>query len=277
MSTIALDGYNLAYTTEGPPNAPPLLMIHGFMSHRGVWQQTVEVLKDSYCCVTLDLLGFGESDKPEDGDYSLEAQGQRILHLADVLGFEEFSLVGHSMGGQIALSIAALLASERVTKLVSVAGIVSGTLTPVVEGIAYPQVALGAAFPGVYTLWRYLARYPWCANAMFRAWFHRMDAVPFERWEVDRVMAFQPGVHVSAYEAAQSIHHLNLTAHLPKITAPTLAIFGRQDNVVPISDGFLIKQHVLSSQLVLIDECGHYPMYEQAQQYLDALCAFLLD
>ena len=49
MSTIALDGYNLAYTTEGPPNAPPLLMIHGFMSHRGVWQQTVEVLS----CSTL--------------------------------------------------------------------------------------------------------------------------------------------------------------------------------------------------------------------------------
>lgn len=104
-----------------------------------------------------------------------------------------------------------------------------------------------------------------------------MDAVPLDEWATDRYMAFQPGVHISAHKAAQAIHALNLTSQLAEIASPTLAIAGQQDAVVPISDSRLIEQHVPDGRLVLIEKCGHFPMYEKTQQYIEALQAFLVD
>ena len=104
-----------------------------------------------------------------------------------------------------------------------------------------------------------------------------MDTVPFGDWEIDRRMVFQPGMHISGYKSGQAMLDLNLTAHLRKIKAPTLAIFGQQDGTVPVSDGHLVEQYARNSRLVLIDHCGHFPMYEQPQQYLEALRMFLLN
>jgi pimeloyl-ACP methyl ester carboxylesterase len=276
MSTdITLDGHKLTCTIAGHLDAPPLLMIHGWLSHRGVWRRTIETFQNSHYCVAVDLLGFGDSSKPADADYRIEAQGQLILQLADALGLDKFTLLGHSMGGQIALCISSMLAPERVTKLVSVSGVVAGRLTPDVERTVYPQIALGARFPQLYGLSRWLAQYQWWARSACRAWFYDMNTVSFDEWAIDRRMAFQPGIHVPAYKAGQAIHALNLTAHLAKITAPTLAIHGQQDGTVPVSDARLVEQHVPESRLALIDRCGHFPMYEKTQEYLKALREFL--
>ena len=275
--TITCDNHKLTYTTVGHADAPPLLLIHGWLSYRGVWRRTVEALKDSHYCVAIDLLGFGNSDKPAAADYSIAAQGQRVLQLANALGFDRLTLMGHSMGGQIALCIASMLAPARVAKLVSVAGVVSARLMPAVEQNNVRAVALGARFPQIYPLSRWLFRYKWFVHSTFRTWFHNIDAVPLDEWAMDRYMAFQPGVNISAHKAAQAIHTLNLTSQLANIASPTLAIAGQQDAVVPVSDSHLIKQYVPDSQLVLIDECGHFPMYEKTQQYIETLRAFLVD
>ena len=273
--TITINNHTLSYTTAGPIDAPPIIMIHGWFSYKGVWQQSIELLKDCYYCVAVDLLGFGDSAKPKDGDYSIKAQGNRILHLADILGFEQFTLLGHSMGGQISLCIGAILAPQRVTKLISVAGVVAAKLTPDVERTIYPSVAVGFKFPWLYRLLPHLINYSWYVRFNFKTWFYNLDAIPDHIWAVDRQMATQFDMVVSAYRAGQAIHNFNLTPHLANITAPTLAIFGQQDNVVPVSDGHLVKQHVPNSQLILIDHCGHFPMYEKPKEYLAGLKTFL--
>ena len=250
-------------------------MIHGWSSYHGVWRQTVEAFKESHYCVLVDLLGFGESDKPEGADYSIEAQGQRILSLTDILGLDQFALMGHSMGGQIALCIASMLTPSRVTKLISVGGVVTARLMPRAETV-YWLTATGAVFPGLYSLARWLSRYRWYAHLFFRPWFYKMDVIPFKAWQMDRYMALQPGGHAALYKAGQAIHNLNLTAYLAQIVAPTLAIFGQQEGAVYVSDGSLVEQYVPDSRLVLIDQCGHFPMYEQPQRYLAALRDFLL-
>lgn len=269
------DGHQLTYTSAGHPDAPPLLMIHGWMSYRGVWGQTIEAYQETHHCIAVDLLGFGESDKPKEADYSIGAQGQRILHLADALSFDQFILIGHSLGGQIALCIASMLAPERITKLVNVAGVVSARLMPAIEQVNCKWTALASVFPQLYSLSHWLLRYRWYVRSGFKAWFYNVEAIPFDDWAEDREMTFQPSMHISGYKTGQAIYNLNLRTHLAKITAPTLTIFGRQDAVVPLSDGHLVEQHVLDSRLVLIDQCGHFPMYEQTQQYLDALRLFL--
>jgi abhydrolase domain-containing protein 6 len=277
---ITLNGHRLSYSTTGNPDAPPLMLLHGWMSYRGVWRQTVDALQTSHYCVAVDLLGFGESDKPSEADYSLPVQGNRVLQLADALGWNQFALMGHSMGGQIALCIASTLSPHRIQRLISVAGVVSARLSPYVENVTYKWISLSRRFPQMFALLRWLSRYRWVAcspSSGFRTWFYRMEAIPFEDWALDREMAFQPQGHLAAYQAGQAIHALNLTSQLHQITAPTLAIFGQQDAVVPLSDGRLVQQHVPNSRLVLIDDCGHYPMYEKPVQYLQAVRAFLMD
>jgi pimeloyl-ACP methyl ester carboxylesterase len=275
--SIICDNDKVYYTTVGNPAAPPLLLIHGWVSYGGVWRQTMEAFKDSHYCVAIDLLGFGNSDKPAGGDYSITAQGQRVLELANALGLDRFALMGHSMGGQIALCVASMLAPARVVKLVSVAGLVAARAMPAVERVNFGAVALAAKVPQFYSLWRWLSPYQWFINASFQTWFHNMESVPLADWAMDRYMAFQPGIQISAHKAVHALHALSLTSHLAKITAPTLAIAGQQDAVVPVADSHLIKQHVPDSQLVLIDDCGHFPMYEKPQQYLEELRAFMMD
>jgi abhydrolase domain-containing protein 6 len=276
--SITLDGHQLTYTIAGQPEAPPVMLVHGWLSHRGVWRQTLAALQDKYYCVAVDLPSFGDSDKPATADYRIPAQGNRILQLADAFGWERFTLIGHSMGGQIALCIASLLVPQRITHLISVAGVVSARLCPYVENVTNKWIALWRMFPQMSAVIRRLSRYRSIVCSEFsgyRRWFYRMDAVPFEEWAIDRDMAFQPHGEQAAYRAGQAIHALDLTSQLSRITAPALAIFGQQDGVVPVSDGYLVKQHVPHSRLVLIDECGHFPMYEKPQPYLEAMQAFL--
>ncbi len=272
---ITLEGYTIATTTAGNPRGLPVIFVHGWLSHRGVWQGTLAALGDQIYGVALDLLGFGESAKPAEADYSIPAQAQRVLQLADRLGLERFALVGHSMGGQIALYLAAALAPQRVIRLVSVAGVVTGRLSARVEHMVYPMVALGARFPWLYTLWGYLVRWRPMAYWHFRPWFYRMDSLPFEAWAVDRAMALRADLATAAYQAGQAIRRLDLTPLLPRIVAPTLALFGRQDGTVPVSDGERVAREVPQGRLVTLDRCGHFPMYEQPAAYLKALRSFL--
>jgi pimeloyl-ACP methyl ester carboxylesterase len=89
---------NLKYYSAGSPDNPPIILVHGYTSSHHVWRQTIPVLKDHFYCVAIDLMGHGASDILPDGDYSIVAQAERVLALADELGFQQFTLIGHSMG-----------------------------------------------------------------------------------------------------------------------------------------------------------------------------------
>lgn len=272
---IQLGEYQLSYSTSGRESSPALIMIHDWMSHYKVWDQTMKVLSLSHHCIAMDLLGFGDSPKPGNGDYSITAQARRILELADSMDLEHFDLIGHSMGGQIALYLTAKLAPERVNKLISVAGVVSGKVTRRMELSTIPMVALGARLPFLYGLVGRLSRSKLFSNMIFRRWFYKMNSLPFDDWKLDREMASQRDIHISAYKALVSMRSLDLTPDLQAINKPVLAICGKQDGSVPISESQLIQEHSQNSLLRIIERCGHYPMYEQRDAYLDSLLAFL--
>lgn len=274
LTAIVLDGNRLVYESSGDPNNPPLMLLHGWMSHRGVWDSTVAALKDRYYCVQVDLLGFGASDKPQTGDYSITAQGQRILALADALGFGRFTLIGHSMGGQIAMSMAALLAPARIEKLVNVDGVVTGQLAPSIQNTTYRFAAVGKVFPSIYSFWRFLLQYDWAVRETFKDWFYHIDCMPREKWALDRDLAFRPEMYISVYQAGQAIR-FDLSPHLAKITAPTLTICGRQDAVISLEDADLAGRLIPDGRLVWIDACGHFPMYEQPEAYVQIVGGFL--
>ncbi|MEW6406969.1 MAG: alpha/beta fold hydrolase, partial [Chloroflexota bacterium] len=87
---IELDRDCFAYEAAGKPAESPIVFVHGFMSHRGVWARTIDALKDQHYCIAVDLLGFGDSSKPNRGDYSIRAQAERVLRIGDRLGLRQF-------------------------------------------------------------------------------------------------------------------------------------------------------------------------------------------
>lgn len=269
--TFTIKNRQIACTLAGDPQNPAIIFLHGWMSHRALWYRSLAALQDKYYCIAVDLLGFGASDKPENGDYSLSAQGQRIVMLADQLGLKTFSLVGHSMGGQIAMYIAAVIAPRRVEKLVSIGGVVTGKLSDQVEKTSVAFYRQARKWPWLFKVMQSLIKFgPFMKNT-FKTWFFNPGSVPLEAWAVDREMAFNPACVISADEAAKAIHALDLTQHLRKIQAQTLLIHGKQDAVVSEDQSLLAQTLIPNNDLALIEKCGHFPMYEKPKIYSKAL------
>jgi len=234
------------------------------------------MLKQDFHCIAIDHLGFGDSDKPNNADYSIARQAMRALKVADHFGFEKFTLIGHSMGGQVATYLAASLAPHRVHKLVSVDGVVTGKLSARVQSLNRLLIVVGEKIPAIYDLFRKLfdlSRSFACWG--FKVWFHKPHLLPFDSWKLDRHMAMNPQTAVSARRAWDSLTITDLTACLTNIISPTLVIFGKQDGTVPVEQAHLFKEKLPAAQLLLIDQCGHFPMYEAFDQYMKSLREFL--
>ena len=266
-----MEGHQIIATLSGDPANPPIFLIHGWMSHRGVWESTLRALEGKYYCIAPDLLGFGASDKPADADYSQEAQAQRIFELADQLGITRFSLIGHSMGGQLALYIACSLAPQRVERAVSVAGVITGRLNEKVENFNVKLIRLGRKWLLLYDMQRPLRNFGPYANWAFRPWFYDMKCMPLKAWEVDRTIAFNRASAIPYDEAWKSFSSINLVKYLHKIKGQVLLIHGENDGVVPVEQAVLAQDTIPNNQLALIKKCGHFPMYEKPANYLKAL------
>lgn len=266
-----IKGQQVVATLAGDPNNPPVFLIHGWGSQRGVWQQTIPVLQEKYYCIAVDLLGFGGSDKPGDVDYSIAMQGARIVFIADTLGFKNFSLIGHSMGGQIAMYIATMLAPDRVEKLASIGGVVTGQLSERVQKVVFPLVKLGRKWPWLYNISRSWVNFRPYVNWLFRPWFFDMNCMPLKTWEVDRLAILNPVGAIPLDESRKALSAVDLTKYLHKVKAKTVVVSGEDDGTVPKVQSELAADLIPNSNLALIKKCGHFPMYEKTKNYLKAL------
>lgn len=270
---IMVEGHKIAYHTAGEASRPPLMLVHGWLSHSRVWRRQMEALKDRYFCVSVDLLGFGDSDSPKGGDYSIAAQGRRVLAVADALNLRQFALMGHSMGGQIALQIAAVLAPERVTKLIHVCGVLSGALCWWPKYISKNQMWLAMVAPILVPPTAAMFRLSWVGNVVFGTWFHKRP--PLSEWIEDRERTLQTSVIASGYPAVVELQKTDLTPHLNSIQAKTLVMVGRHDRVVPTTEGQKIAETMPDTRLYWFEDCGHFPHFEEEEHFNRVVAEFL--
>src|ERR671918_2809744 len=100
LREIELHGHRVAYRCAG--SGPVIVLVHGITSTSATWERVMPALSKRYTVVAPDLLGHGGSAKPR-GDYSLGAYASGIRDLMGLLGYESGTVVGHSLGGGIAL------------------------------------------------------------------------------------------------------------------------------------------------------------------------------
>ena len=102
---VHLDDGDLHVTENGPPDAPAVLLIHGFAGSSAWWNPVVPMLQQRYRVIRVDLLGHGASAKPV-GGYDIPAQGRRVGAVLDRLRVNQAVIVGHSTGGAVATALA---------------------------------------------------------------------------------------------------------------------------------------------------------------------------
>jgi len=117
---------------DGGEGGPAIVLVHSLAGNSGHWQAQLAHLRASHRAVALNLRGHGLSDPPANGDYAIESLAGDVAAVADRLGLERFALVGHSMGGGVALAYAGMHAG-RVERLLLLDAIGDGTQIPAGE------------------------------------------------------------------------------------------------------------------------------------------------
>lgn len=117
--TIRVNGLTLNYLDWGPENAPPVVLLHGITGHARVWDHLAERLLPGRRVLALDQRGHGDSDPAPDDDYRVATMADDVAAFAASLRLDRFALLGHSMGGRIAIQYAAAHAA-RLERLIIV-------------------------------------------------------------------------------------------------------------------------------------------------------------
>ncbi len=269
---VSLHGHRLNFSIAG--RGPLVVLIHGVAGRASQWDQTMQVLGQRHTVVAPDLLGHGESAKPR-GDYSLGAHASGIRDLLVGLGVGSASVVGHSLGGGIAMQFAYQF-PERCERLVLVSsGGLGADVHPLLRAatlpgsefvlplIAHPRVVdVASAVPralgriGLRTrpdLTEMARGYQSLSNAEARAAFiHTLRGV------IDPT-----GQRINASD------RLYLSAKMP-----TLIVWGCRDRIIPVEHARPTHEGMPGSRLELFDEAGHFPHLDDPLRFARILESF---
>lgn len=230
--------HRLSYTQQG--HGPPLLLIHGFSASRRWWQRNLPVLAQHYTVYAVDLVGFGQSRRQI--PLSLHDTATLLAQFIEHLGLQRIDVIAHSMGGLIALLLAAHY-PQRVGRMVLAAAAGGATM--------------GAGL-GEMTL-----------RALSASLFCTPTFIPTIAWDSVRAGP------VALLQAAAYLLHTNPTLRCQRVRAPVLLIWGAHDLLVPPWIGHLYKAALPQAELIVLPKAGHVVMVDQAARFNQHALDFL--
>ena len=270
---LRLHGHPVAYHAAG--SGPVVLLIHGITSSADAWEAVIPALAEEHTVIAPDLLGHGGSAKPR-GDYSLGAYASGVRDMLAALGHERATVVGHSMGGGIAMQLAYQF-PERVERLVLVS---SGGLG---HEVGLPLRA--ATLPGAeWVLPLLTKRGPrevlTLAGSLLRLAGLR-TAADVRGTERGLASFSDPEARRAFLHTARSImdpsgQRVSATDRLYLAEGmPTLIVWGERDPMIPAAHGIAAHALIPHSRLELFPDAGHYPFDEDPERFAAVLSDFV--
>lgn len=274
-----IHGYRRAFRFAG--SGPALLLIHGIGDDSSTWSEIIPRLAEKYTVIAPDLLGHGRSDKPR-ADYSVAAYANGMRDLLSVLGVDSVTVVGHSLGGGVAMQFAYQFPRmvERLV-LVSSGGVTKG-VHPALRLASVPVLSdvlkvlrLPGAVPALRVVGNVLGR--------LNSSPLRPGALLHDSSDLVRVLGNLPDP--TAYEAylrtlravvdwrGQVVTMLDrcyLTESLP-----VQLIWGDQDSVIPVGHAHLAHSAMPGSHLEIFHGSGHFPFRDDPARFLRVVENFL--
>jgi pimeloyl-ACP methyl ester carboxylesterase len=268
-----IHGYRRAFVHCG--RGPAVLLIHGIGDSSDTWNSVIQRLARDHTVIAPDLLGHGRSDKPR-ADYSVAAYANGMRDLISVLGVDRVTVVGHSLGGGVAMQFAYQY-PERCERLVLVS---SGGVCPEVNpllrlmsapniDLALPLLGVSVARPLTHLLFRVLRLLNTDIGVDADYMMKVFDALP----DITARRAFVRTLRSVVDWRGQAITMLDrcyLTQGMP-----TLLIWGSRDAVVPPHHAEIAHAAMPGSRLELFEGAGHFPHQTDPERFLWLLQDFL--
>ena len=270
---VVLHSHELSYVDSGA--GPVVLFIHGILGSQRQWSHLVDRMDEDHRVLVPDLFGHGESAKPL-GDYSLSSHAATMRDLLDHLGIERVTLVGHSLGGGIAMQFYYLF-PERVARLVLVD---SGGLGREVNLILRSATLPGAAqvlsilasapvLSRAEALGRVASKVGWRPGADIGAIWRGFSSLG----DRESRRAFLATTRAVIDIGGQSISaHDHLEGALP---VPTLIVWGSKDRMIPVSHALSVQRALPDCHVELFEGAGHFPHLEDPDRFARVLREFI--
>lgn len=267
---VEVDGVRVHYQEAGDPKAPALVLIHGFASSTLVWSKVfLRLAEAGFHVIAVDMLGFGYSGKPRNGEYTIAGQAGLVMGLLDSLNLKRATLVGSSYGGAVAATCA-LDYPRRVERLVLI-GTVNNNRpldyklmrvfgSPVFGDVVSPLL-IGSRRLLRRRMKRVYDRHEWVLDE------RRVDArhLPLRASGTQRAIVRT----VRGWDAER----ISREAHL--IRQPTLLLWGENDCEIPLADGERLHELIPGSRLIVFLNCGHIPHEEYPEEFTGVVADFV--
>ena len=265
-----VEGVRVHYQEAGPEDAPPVLLIHGFCASTLVWSEVLlPIAEAGFRVIAPDLVGFGFSGKPKEGDYTIEAQARMIIRLMDQLGIERATLVGSSYGGAVA-AVCALDYAERVERLVLVGAVINDEAKkqPLLRLVASPL--MGDLISPLLLDSRRLMR--WRTRRIYGAGGTR--AFDEKRMEARHLPLRAANTHRAVLRTLRRWKADRIAREAQRIRQPALLIWGENDLDIPLRHGEHLHRLMPNARLIVFRRCGHLPQEEYPREFTQLVADF---
>jgi len=259
VSSIVTDQGVVHYEVVG--RGRPVILLHGWIGSWGYWLNTMGCLENRYRGYALDFWGFGDSGKAR-SSFQVDDFVALVDQFMERLGIDAAPIIGHSMGGTVALSLA-LSKPERVKQIVVVGSpIVGDSLSFWLQMAGKPWIAA--------LLWKF----PVFLRIFLKLMSFRATHKSAEWYEMVTRDVSSTTLE-SFFTSIRSLHYTDLTPRLSRITVPTLGIYGESDIIVNPRQAGVLGKNVASAQIEMMAGSGHFPMLDEPEPFNRRLLDFL--
>jgi pimeloyl-ACP methyl ester carboxylesterase len=263
MPTVKANKITMNYDQQG--TGEPLILIPYLTADRACYAFQVAEYSKHFTCISVDLRGTGESDKPE-GVYSTEVLADDVAALMEAAGIEKAHISGLSLGAATAMWLAAKYPDKVQSLSLHSAWTKSDPfIKTVLEGWQLTARALESV-PDMVVL----GIFPWCFTPELYA------AKPDYIESLAAFVRSRPAQPLASFiQQSNAVIAHDASAHLGRITAPTQITFGRSDQVTSTRFAAELTGKIRGSELVIFEECSHAPIYEKVDEFNQKTLQFL--
>ena len=270
---VTLHGHRRAFVKAG--SGPVLLLLHGLACDHTTWNPVIESLAKRYTVIAPDLLGHGKSDKPR-ADYSLGGYANGMRDLLTVLGVDKATVVGHSLGGGVAMQFGYQF-PERTSRVILVApGGLGPEVTPLIRAVSSPgfhRVMGALTLPGVRHVGKAALR---LASKSRIPHTRDLDEVAdiYETFKDPKARAAIAHVVRAVVDWRGQIVTMADRAYLTE-AMPMCLIWGDDDSVIPHSHTRRIAALAPQTRVKILPNAGHFPHKDHPERFVKIVNDFI--
>ena len=273
VQSVTIHGHKRAFAMAG--EGPAILLLHGVGMEHGSWLPVMERLRQHYTVIAPDLLGHGQSDKPR-ADYSIAGYANAMRDLLSVIGIGRATVVGHSLGGGIAMQFAYQYPQMTQRLVLVAAGGFGRSVNPLIRYFTLPGSGVTLRVLGLDKVRRPLMEIINTVGATGLPMTQDLHALAEIYDDLADPAAQRAFLHVLRAavdwrgQVITSLDRAYLAQHMP-----SMVVWGARDLVIPVKHARAAHEVLPGSRLEIFPDSGHVPHEDEPDRFAEVLADFI--